>query len=82
MCSCKNEARVANFCNYKLNRDIEKNPGPPTYVDPNKIVVAPYSQGKELVLNRVQDNNVLQWICVLWFIMTHKGSAQQMILYK
>ena len=58
MCSCKNEARVANCC--KLNRDIEKNPGPPTYVDPNKIVVAPYSQGKELVLNRVQDNNVLQ----------------------
>ena len=49
MCSCKNEARVANYCNYKLNRDIEKNPGPPTYVDPNKIIVAPYSQGKELV---------------------------------
>ena len=49
MCSCKNKARVANNCNYKLNRDIEKNPGPPTYVDPNKIVEAPYSQGKEIV---------------------------------
>ena len=49
MCSCKNEASVANYYNYKLNRDIEKNPGPLTYVDPNKIVVAPYSQGKELV---------------------------------
>ena len=24
MCSCKNEARVANYCNFKLSRDIEK----------------------------------------------------------
>ena len=52
MCSCKNKARVANNCNYKLNRDIEKNPGPPTYVDPNKIVEAPYSQGKEIVFEQ------------------------------
>ena len=48
ICSCKNEARVANYCNYKLRRD-EKNPGSPTCVDPNKTIVAPYSQGKELV---------------------------------
>ena len=24
MCSCKNEARVANYCNYKLSRDRKK----------------------------------------------------------
>ena len=52
MCSCKNEARVAIHCNYKLSRDIEINPGPPTYVDPNKTIVAPYSQGKELVFEQ------------------------------
>ena len=47
MCSCKNEAHVANHCNYKLSRDMEKNPGPPTYVDPNKTIVASYGQGNE-----------------------------------
>ena len=52
MCSCKNEAHVANYCNYKLNRDIEKNPGPPTHVDPNKTIVASYSQGNELVFEQ------------------------------
>ena len=52
MCSCKNEARVANYCNYKLSRDIEKNLGTPTYVDPNKIIVASYSQGNELVFGQ------------------------------
>ena len=52
MCSCKNEAHVANYCNYKLNRDIEKNPGPPTHVDPNKTIVASYSQGNELVFGQ------------------------------
>ena len=41
MFSCKSEAYVANYCcsNYKLSRDIEKNPGPPTYVDLNKTVM-------------------------------------------
>ena len=52
MCSCKNEARVANYCNYKLSRDTEKNLGPPTYVDPNKTIVASYSQGNELVFGQ------------------------------
>ena len=31
---------------------MEKNPGPPTYVDPNKTIVAPYSQGNELVFGQ------------------------------
>ena len=31
---------VENYCNYKLSWDMEKNPGPPTYVDPNKTIVA------------------------------------------
>ena len=52
MCSCKNKARLAIHCNHKLSRDIEINPGPPTYVDPNKTIVAPYSQGKELVFEQ------------------------------
>ena len=50
-CSCKNEARVAYYCNYKLSRD-RKNPGPPTYVDPNKTIVASYSQGNESVFGQ------------------------------
>ena len=41
MCSWMNEAHVANYCNYKLIRDVEKNSGPPTYVNPNKTIVAP-----------------------------------------
>ena len=45
--------------------ETEKNPGPPTYVDPNKTIVASYSQGNELVLDRMQDKNVLQLVCVL-----------------
>ena len=52
MFSCKNEAKVANYCNYKLSRDIERNPGPPTYVGPNKTIVAPYSQGNELLFGQ------------------------------
>ena len=52
MCSCKSEAHVANYCNYKLSRDIEKNPGPPICVDPNKTIAAPYSQGNELVFGQ------------------------------
>ena len=36
----------------KLSRDIEKNPGPPTYVDPNKTIVVPYSQGNELIFGQ------------------------------
>ena len=31
---------------------MEKNPGPPTYVDPNKTIVTPYSQGNELVFGQ------------------------------
>ena len=51
MCSCNNEARVANYCNYKLSGDI-KNPGPLTYVGPNKTIVTPYSQGNKLVFGQ------------------------------
>ena len=39
-------AHVANYCNYELNRDVEKHPGSSIYVDPNETTVAPYSQGK------------------------------------
>ena len=52
MCSCKNKAHGANYCNYKLIRDIEENPGPPTHVDPSKTIIASYSQGNELVFGQ------------------------------
>ena len=52
MCSCENEARIANYFNYKLSRDVEKNPGPSTYVDLKKTTGAPYSQGNELVFGQ------------------------------
>ena len=61
MCSCKNEAHVANYCNYKLSRDIEKNPGPPTYVDPNKTMVASYDQGNKLVFGQ---NAGQKWVAM------------------
>ena len=32
--------------------ETEKNPGPPTYVDPNKTIVASYSQGNEFVFGQ------------------------------
>ena len=32
--------------------ETEKNPRPPTYVDPNKTIVASYSQGNELAFGQ------------------------------
>ena len=50
---------MANYCNYKLSRDMEKNSGLPLYVDPNKTISAPHSQGNELAFG-MQDNSELQ----------------------
>jgi hypothetical protein len=33
-------------------QSIEKNPGPSSYVDPNKTIAAPYSQGNELLFGQ------------------------------
>ena len=33
-----------NYCEFSLSRDIETNPGP-SFVDPSKTIVTPYSQG-------------------------------------
>lgn len=36
MCSCKSKAHamhVTNYCNYKVGRDIDIRPAPPTYVE-------------------------------------------------
>ena len=60
---------------------MEKNSGLPLYVDPNKTISAPHSQGNELAFG-MQDNSELQWICALWFTKPHWGSALQMIFYK
>ena len=50
--SCKSEDHIANYCNYKLSTDIEKDPGPLIYVDPKKTIAAPYCQGNELVFGQ------------------------------
>ena len=47
----ENEAHVTNYCNYKLSRDIEKTLAL-QHGDPNKTIVAPYSQGNELVFGQ------------------------------
>ena len=52
MCSCKNEAHVANYCNYKLSRDIEKILALQHMLTLTKIIVASYSQGNELVFRQ------------------------------
>ena len=41
----KNLSHRINYCKFTLSRDIEKNPGPPTVIDSNKTICAPYSQG-------------------------------------
>ena len=49
----KTRRHAANYCEFKLSRDIEKNPGPtPVYIDPSKTIAAPYSQGYELIFGR------------------------------
>ena len=72
----KNEAQVANYYNYELSRDIGKNPGPPTYVDPNKTMVALYSQGNELVFGqKVGQQCVAMSLCSLIYDNTHGISS-------
>ena len=49
----KTRRHAANYCEFKLSRDIEKNPGPtPVYIDPSKTIAAPYSQGYQLIFGR------------------------------
>ena len=52
MCSCKNKARVANYCNYKLSRD-------------NKTIIAPYSQGKLVFGQNAGQQCVAMSLCSL-----------------
>ena len=83
MCSCKNEAHEANYCNYNLSRDIKKkswpfNPNP----DPNKTIVALHSQGKELVFGQNAGQQCVAMGLYSLVAITHEGSALQMILYK
>ena len=81
MCSCKNEARVANYCYYKLSRDAEKNLGPPTLVDPDKTTVAPYSQGNELVFGQnVGQKSVAMSLCSLIYNNTQGISSANNLL--
>ena len=50
----------ADFGQFKLSTDIEKNPGPSVYVDATKTIHAPYYKGKVVVFGKMRDNNVLQ----------------------
>ena len=81
MCSGKNEARVANYCYYKLSRDTEKNLDPPTLVDLNKTTVAPYSQGNELVFGQnVGQKSVAMSLCSLIYNNTQGISSASDLL--
>ena len=52
-CLYKTRSHAVNYCEFKLSRDIEKNPGPtPVYIDPSNTVAAPYSQGYELIFGQ------------------------------
>ena len=66
MCSnsYKNEARVANYCNYKLSRDRKKILAL-QHMLTNKITVAPYSQGYELVFGQNGGQCVAMSLCSL-----------------
>jgi len=49
----KTQSHAANYCEFKLSRDIEKNPGPTSvYIDSRKTIPAPYSQGYEFVFGQ------------------------------
>ena len=49
----KTQSHAANVCKFKLDTDIEKNPGPTSLqIDPSKTIKAPYSQGNELVFGQ------------------------------
>ena len=57
---------AVNYCEFKLNRDIEKNPGPtPVYIDPSKTVAAPYSQGYELIFGQNAGQQCAMSLCSL-----------------
>ena len=81
MCSCKNKLNhcsyiIANYCSYKLSRDIEKNPGPPTYIDPNKTIVASYSQGNVLVFGQNAEQQCVEMsLCSLIYNNTQGISS-------
>ena len=82
MCSCENEARIANYFNYKLSRDVEKNPGPSTYVDLKKTTGAPCSQGNELVFGQNAGQQcVARSLCSLTYSNKQEISSAN-ILYK
>ena len=47
----KTRRHAANYCEFKLSRDIQKNPGPIlVYIDPSKTIAATYSY--ELIYGR------------------------------
>ena len=54
----------------KLSTDIEKNTLAQCMLTPSKTIGAPYSQGNDL--DKMQDNNVLQWVYILWFTTRKK----------
>ena len=58
------------------DRDIEKNPGPPIYVDPSKTIAALYSQDNELALGQnVGQQCVAMSLCSLLLLQYHIGES-------
>ena len=57
----KNQTHITNYFKFKLSTGREKNPGPrPMFVNPNKTIATPYSQGNKLIFGQIKmrDNNV------------------------
>ena len=62
----KSLTHSGNCTKYKLCNDVEENPGPVMHhVNPSKTIVDHIVKGMLLYLGKMQDNNVLQWVCVL-----------------
>ena len=78
MCLYKSQTHAANYCKFKLSRDIEKNCGHRSvYVDPRKTMAAPCSQSNELVFgqNAGQQCVAMSLCCLIY-------NSKQGILFK
>ncbi len=57
-------------------QSIEKNPGHPSYVDPNKTIAAPYSQGNELLFGQnTGQQSIAMSLCSLIYNITKRIST-------
>lgn len=72
---------MKNVCQSALSTDIETNPGPVFYVDPNKTISAPYSQGNQIIFGETAGQQCLAMcLCALIYNKRHNiGSPQDLV---